>query len=29
MNLPFERLIELYRLCPPRPASLSEADGAG
>lgn len=29
MNLPFERLIELYRLCPPRPASLGEADGAG
>lgn len=24
MNLPFERLIELFRACPPRPASLSE-----
>jgi hypothetical protein len=29
LNLPFERLFELYRLCPPRPASLSEADGLG
>lgn len=29
MNQPFDRLIELYRVCPPRPASLSEADGAG
>lgn len=29
MDLPFDRLIELYRACPPRPSSLSEADNLG
>lgn len=26
MNLPFDRLLELYQACPPRPASLSVTD---
>jgi hypothetical protein len=28
MNLPFDRLMDLYQACPPRPASLT-VDGAG
>ena len=27
MELPFDRLLELYQTCPPRPATLSIADG--
>lgn len=29
LDLPFDRLIELYDACPPRPATLSEADLPG
>jgi hypothetical protein len=29
MDLPFERLLELYRACPPRPEYLENADAAG
>jgi hypothetical protein len=29
MELPFDRLLELYQVCPPRPASLLNTDAAG